>query len=77
MLLVAPVKESRRIPMTEEQAKLLKDTETSIKTLVFQLGATKAEISNTYPGDEFVPNPNGGYTQAIKIQAPSSSIWPY
>ena len=35
-------------------------------------GATKAELSNTYPGDEYAPNPKGGYTQAITIQTPSS-----
>jgi hypothetical protein len=40
-------------------------------------GATSAEINNAYPGDEYAPNPKGGYTQAIEIRAPSSSIWPW
>ena len=40
-------------------------------------GATSAEINNTYPGDEYAPNPKGGYTQAIEIQASSGSIWPW
>lgn len=40
-------------------------------------GATQAELSKTYPGDEYAPNPKGGYTQAITIQTPSSSIWPW
>ena len=40
-------------------------------------GTTQAELSNSYPGDEYTPNPKGGYTQAITIKAPSSSIWPW
>ena len=40
-------------------------------------GATEAELGDTYPGDEYAPNPKAGYTQAITIQAPPGSIWPW
>lgn len=38
-------------------------------------GATPAELTRHLPGDEHVPHPCGGYTQAISIQAPADLVW--
>ena len=38
-------------------------------------GATDAEVNRTLPGDDIVPDPNGGYTQAITIRASSIQVW--
>jgi hypothetical protein len=38
-------------------------------------GATKAEVNRALPGDNIVPHPKGGYTQAITIQAPRQRSW--
>lgn len=40
-------------------------------------GATSAEISFVYPGDQFVPDPMLEYTRAITIQASAAQIWPW
>lgn len=40
-------------------------------------GASEAEIQETLPGDELVPDPMLGYTHAISIAAPPSAIWPW
>jgi len=40
-------------------------------------GATGDETTMKLPGDEFVPKPRGGYTQAIGIKAPAASVWPW
>jgi len=40
-------------------------------------GATGDETTMKLPGDEFVPHPRGGYTQAIGIKAPAASVWPW
>jgi hypothetical protein len=38
-------------------------------------GATNANIQRSLPGDDLVPSPNSGYTQAITISAPKSEVW--
>lgn len=38
-------------------------------------GATPAELTRHLPGDEYVPHPCGGYTQAISIKAPADLVW--
>lgn len=40
-------------------------------------GATDAEVKRTLPGDEFVPHPKGGFTQAITIRSPRDRVWPW
>jgi hypothetical protein len=40
-------------------------------------GATDNEVNRALPGDEFVPRPRGGYTQAISIQASPHQVWPW
>jgi len=40
-------------------------------------GATESELGQTLPGDEYVTEPGASYTQAISINAPASSIWPW
>jgi len=40
-------------------------------------GATDAEVRRSLPGDDLVPNPKCGYTQAITIRAPVSEVWPW
>jgi len=40
-------------------------------------GATRAEVTQTLPGDELVPSPMLGYTRAITIQAPPGRVWPW
>jgi hypothetical protein len=38
-------------------------------------GATDVEARRSLPGDDLVPDPKCGYTQAITIQAPVSEVW--
>jgi hypothetical protein len=40
-------------------------------------GIIGEESTMGLPGDELVPDPLGGYTQAISIRAPAASIWPW
>ena len=40
-------------------------------------GATDEEVQRSLPGDELVPNPKVGYTQAITINAPAAEVWPW
>jgi hypothetical protein len=40
-------------------------------------GATNAKIHRSLPGDDLVPSPKTGYTQAITIEAPISEVWPW
>lgn len=40
-------------------------------------GCTEEETRMKLPGDELVPEPRGGYTQAIGINAPAASVWPW
>ena len=38
-------------------------------------GATDAEVKRSLPGDDLVPDPRCGYTQAITIKASASEVW--
>jgi hypothetical protein len=40
-------------------------------------GATDAEVRRSLPGDDLVPAPKCGYTQAITIRASVSEVWPW
>ena len=40
-------------------------------------GATRDEARRSLPGDDLVPGPKSGYTQAITIRAPKSDVWPW
>ncbi|HSG17339.1 MAG TPA: hypothetical protein VLE70_13585 [Anaerolineae bacterium] len=40
-----------------------------------RLAATSAKIQRSLPGDDLVPNPKTGYTQAITIVAQKSKVW--
>ena len=39
--------------------------------------ATNAEVRRALPGDDLVPDPKCGYTQAVTIRAPASEVWPW
>ena len=38
-------------------------------------GATNAKLQRSLPGDDLVPSPKTGYTQAITIRVPKSEVW--
>ena len=40
-------------------------------------GAIEEELIMKLPGDEIVPRPRGGYTQAISVRAPADEVWPW
>src|SRR5438046_304811 len=40
-------------------------------------GATGAEVSQAFPGDELVAQPQNQTTRAITIDAPAETIWPW
>jgi hypothetical protein len=40
-------------------------------------GATDAEVRRSLPGDDLVPDPKCGYTQAVTIKAPACEVWPW
>jgi hypothetical protein len=40
-------------------------------------GATRDEISRTWPGDEFSPRPVSLATRALTINAPVTDVWPW
>jgi hypothetical protein len=40
-------------------------------------GATAEEATCRYPGDELVPDPDGGATMAAVLPAPPGKIWPW
>ena len=40
-------------------------------------GTTGAEVRRSLPGDDLVPYPKCGYTQAITIEASVSEVWPW
>jgi len=40
-------------------------------------GATDVEVRRSLPGDDLVPDPKSGYTQAITIRASVSEVWPW
>ncbi|QSQ25393.1 hypothetical protein JY651_10890 [Pyxidicoccus parkwayensis] len=40
-------------------------------------GATPEEVRRALPGDALVPNPVGGSTRAVTIDAPPEAVWPW
>jgi hypothetical protein len=40
-------------------------------------GATPEEATCTYPGDELLPDPDGGATMATVLPAPPERVWPW
>lgn len=40
-------------------------------------GATDAEQQRALPGDDLVPRPRAGFTQAITVHAPPEAVWPW
>lgn len=40
-------------------------------------GATLAEVTATYPGDNFVPQPMWEYTHAVDVAASPDQVWPW
>jgi hypothetical protein len=40
-----------------------------------RLGATDAEVIRALPGDDLVPDPKCGYTQAVTIMGSASEVW--
>ena len=50
-----------------------------LETIGYKLGrgATKDESRRSLPGDDLVPSPKSGYTQAITIRAPKAKVWPW
>lgn len=40
-------------------------------------GATAAEVNRVLPGNQLVPHPKGGFTQAISICRPRERVWPW
>jgi hypothetical protein len=48
-----------------------------IRLLQLRRETTDAEVRRSLPGDDLVPDPKCGYSQAITIRAPASEIWPW
>ncbi|MET1011862.1 MAG: SRPBCC family protein [Actinomycetota bacterium] len=44
---------------------------------MMSLGATDAETTCTFPGDELVPDPSEGATMATTLPAPPEKVWPW
>jgi hypothetical protein len=40
-------------------------------------GATRDEAAGAYPGDELIPDPDGGATMATTLPAPPERVWPW
>ena len=40
-------------------------------------GATQAETTRTFPGDELILDPNGGATMGTTLPAPPERVWPW
>ena len=48
-----------------------------VRPHVLTWGATREEASSTYPGDDLIPEPNGGGTMATTLPAPPERVWPW
>ena len=48
-----------------------------VRPYFLRWGTTDAEVKRTLLGDELVPNPKTGYTQAITINVPPEKVWPW
>jgi len=49
----------------------------AIRPWQLRRGATDVEVRRSLPGDDLVPDPKCGYTQAVTIGAPVSEVWPW
>jgi hypothetical protein len=48
-----------------------------IRPRLLAWGATPDETTGAYPGDELLPDPDGGATMAITLPAPPERVWPW
>jgi hypothetical protein len=48
-----------------------------IRPRLLTWGATRDETTRAYPGDELVPDANGGATMATTLPAPPEKVWPW
>ena len=48
-----------------------------IRPRMLTWGATRDDTKGAYPGDELVPNPDGGATIATILPAPPEQVWPW
>jgi hypothetical protein len=48
-----------------------------IRPRMLAWGATRDETTGAYPGDELVPDPDGGATMATTLPAPPAQVWPW
>ncbi len=48
-----------------------------IRPTLLYWGATVAEVKQTLPGDELIPEPQMNATYAITINAPAAEVWPW
>lgn len=48
-----------------------------IRPRMLRQGATMHEVADAFPGDELVPDPNGGATMATTLPAPPERVWPW
>lgn len=48
-----------------------------LRPRILSWGATRSELTGTYPGDELVPDPTGGATMATFLAASPEEVWPW
>ena len=48
-----------------------------IRPQLLHWGATRAETTRAYPGDELLPDPDVGATMATTLPAPPEKVWPW
>jgi hypothetical protein len=46
-----------------------------VRPRLLNWGATRDETSHAYPGDDLVPDPDGGATMATTLPAPPEKVW--
>jgi hypothetical protein len=48
-----------------------------VRPRLLSWGATRDETTGAYPGDELIPDPDGGATMATTLPAPPERVWPW
>ena len=48
-----------------------------VRPRLLSWGATRDETTRAYPGDELIPDPDGGATMATTLPAPPERVWPW
>jgi hypothetical protein len=48
-----------------------------VRPRILTWGATAGEVRHVYPGDEFVPDADGGATMATTLPAAPDRVWPW